>query len=435
MAPHSRITFVKYQRPISRWAMGCIAALLCLSTMLPSGVANAQQLLPVVIKLPPSFLRSAPIAKMDAPLDSGLLKSVGAHGTVSQIAAVRNTEVRATELRGLLPYQFAHHYFGLEATEPGGAFAITLVVEPATVLEDNAVNFVVLTEDGMTKFMSGVDPLAVKTSIGSPLLFDKVGNRLTALVPGSLETNYTVIVFNNGKLPVTYMLQVQGGTLVDDAGQTYSAIKVGSPLMEATEAAIEEVAQETKSFALVEETSVEETSVEETMVKFEGVVKRLGITKPVEMRSMLRQLLPEAVRARQVSGELMSSEERHYLNLATDLGGGETILTLRYESAGGMPTHLNFWVMTQDGVRHLIQGGLAQELNLATGLPVAGEPGTYQVRLRMAENTLYTVVVFSEGMAEADYTLAVQGGILVDRYGQTREAQAAEMEVLALASK
>jgi hypothetical protein len=47
---------------------------------------------------------------------------------------------------------------------------------------------------------------------------------------------------------------------------------------------------------------------------------------------------------------------------------------------------------------------------------------------------LYTVVVYSEGLSEADYTLSVQGGILVDRYGQTREAHAAEMELLALAS-
>jgi len=98
-------------------------------------------------------------------------------------------------------------------------------------------------------------------------------------------------------------------------------------------------------------------------------------------------------------------------------------LTLRYATKGGLPTYLNFWVMTQDSVRHLVQGGMAQELNLAVGLPVAGEPGVYRARLRMAQNLLYTVVVFSEGMTPADYTLSVQGGILVDRYDQTREAQ------------
>jgi hypothetical protein len=355
-------------------------------------------------------------------MQGGVMKQVAvAPGAVSQIAALRNTEVRASELRGMLPHQFDHHYFALEATKPAGAFAVTLVVEPAEVLENHAVNFVVLSEDGMTKFASGVDPLTVKTAVGSPLLFDKAGNRLTALVPGSLETEYTVVVFNNGKLPATYTLQVEGGVLIDDAGQTFSAIRVDAPIMEA---ASEVTAQEAKS-------AVEAETI---LAKYEGVVKRLGLVKPVQTVSMLQQLLPEPVRARRVSGALMNMQDRHYLNVATDLGGGEIVLTLRYESAGGTPTHLNFWVMTQDGVRHLVQGGMAQELNLATGLPVAGEPGIYQARLRMAPNMLYTVVVFSEGLSEADYTLAVQGGILMDRYGQTREAQAAEMEVLALAS-
>jgi hypothetical protein len=157
--------------------------------------------------------------------------------------------------------------------------------------------------------------------------------------------------------------------------------------------------------------------------------------RPVEFPTALRQLLPESVRARRVSGILANTQERHYLNLATDTGGGEITLTLHYRGLSDAPSKLNFWVMTQDGVRQLVQGGLAQELNLATGLPVAGEPGVYRARLRMAQNMLYTVVVFSESDFGADYTLSVAGGILVDRYGQTREAHAAEMEVLALETK
>jgi hypothetical protein len=401
--------------------MRLLATMLCLSSMLPVSV-QAQTILPVVIKLPPSFLRT-PAMQADAPVAGGVVKELGATpGAVSQIAALRNAEVRTTELRGLLPHQFDHHYFGLEAVKPGGAFAVTLVVEPAEVLESNAVNFVVLTEDGMTKYASGVDPFAVKTAAGSPLLFDKAGNRLTALVPGSLESRYTVVVFNNGKLPTTYTLHVDGGVLIDEAGQSFSAVKVETPIMEA---ASEVVAQQTKS-AL---------SKDEILAKYEGVVKRLGIAKPARTVSMLQKLLPEPVRARRVSGALMNAQDRHYLNLATDLGGGEVVLTLHYVSEGGAPTHLNFWVMTQDGVRHLVRGGMAQELNLAAGLPVVGQPGVYQAKLSMAQNMLYTVVVYSEGLSEADYTLSVQGGILVDRYGQTREAQAAEMEVLALASK
>lgn len=411
MSPHSTNHVVKVHRPMYRWILGCMAALLLLSTLLPFA-AYAQTTLPVVIKLPPSFLQMTPPAKNDIR-SPNKANPESAASAVSQIAALRNTEVRATELRGLLPHQFDHHYFQLEATKPGGAFAVTLIVEPAAVLKDNAVNFVVLTEDGMTKFASGVDPLKVKTAIGSPLLFDQVDNRRTALVPGSLETNYTVVVFNNGKLPVTYVLQVDGGILVDDAGQSYSALTVGAPLMSAADVRVNVAAT--------------------TVAKYDGVVKRLGMAKPSPIMMLVRDMMPEPVRARRMSGALLNWQDRHFLNLATDTGGGDVVLTLRYVADGGMPIHLNFWVMTQDGVRQLVRGGLAQELNMATGLPVAGEPGVYQARLRMAENMLYTVVVFSEGMSEADYTLAVQGGILVDRYGQTREAQAAEMELAALA--
>jgi hypothetical protein len=392
--------------------------------MLLPVAAHAQTMLPVVIKLPPSFLRQAPVAKMDAPKLGGVMKEmVSAQSAISQIAALRNTEVRATELRGLLPHQFDHHYFGLEAVETGGAFALTLLVEPARVLEENAVNFVVLTEDGMKKIAAGVDPVAVKTAIGAPLLFDQVANRLTALVPGSVDSKYTVVVFNNSKLPATYALQVEGGILVDAAGQSFSSVKVVPPMTEATmtNTAAQQIGGELSADAL--------------QTKYEGVVKRLGLAKYAETREIMQELLPEAVRARQVSGALANAQERHYINLATDMGGGEVTLTLRYESEGGAPTHLNFWVMTQDGVRHLVQGGMAQELNLAVGLPVAGEPGLYQARIQMAEKMLYTVVVFSEGMTAAEYTLSVQGGILADRYGQTREARAAEMEVLALANR
>lgn len=432
MSPHSCTRLVKYHRPKARWAMSCMAALLCLATMLPLA-AQAQTLLPVIIKLPPSFLQSAPASKLGASAQEGVMKAtLGAPvGAMSQIAALRHAEVRAAQLHGLLPHQADYHFFGLEATERGGAFAVTLVVEPASLLESDAVNFVVLTENGMEKFLAGVDPVTVKTAMGSPLLFDSVGNRLTALVPGSLDANYTVVVFNNGKLPASYTLQVLGGELVDNGGQSISALKVGAPVA-ATPAVI------VSPLANVGAARAEEKAAA-TLAEYEGIVKRLGIAAPIESVSVkavsvLQQLRPEPVRARQVSGALMNEQERHYLNLATDLGDGELTLTLRYEQTTGAPTHLNFWVMTQDGVRHLIQGGLPQELNLATGLPVAGKPGVYEARLRMAPNMLYTVVVFSEGALEADYTLAVQGGILVDRYGQTREAHAAEMELLALAS-
>ena len=110
---------------------------------------------------------------------------------------------RSAEVRGLLPHANDHHNFGFEATHPGSAFAVTLTVEPAAALaQGDGVNFLVLTEEGLNLFLAGANPQAVKVAMGSPLLFDQAGNRLTALVPGSTESGYTVIVYNQGTLPV-----------------------------------------------------------------------------------------------------------------------------------------------------------------------------------------------------------------------------------------
>jgi len=398
--------------------MGCVVTIFCLSTLAPL-VAHAQTLLPVVIKLPPTFFRMAPVSQVKATMATGVIKSLGgaAHQN-AQSTPFRKIELRATELRGELPRQFDHHYFGLEAAKPGGAFALTLVVEPATVLKENAVNFVVLTDDGMKKVAAGVDPVAVKTAMGTPFLFDQAANRLTALVPGTTQSRYTVVVFNNSKTATTYTLQVDGGMLVDAGGQTLSAAKAS---------ALNSGALTTRS--IIQQDQIDQESL---LAKFDGVVKRFGISPSVETASLFEKLLPDALRARQVSGSLKNWQDRHFLNLAPDMGGGEVTLTLHYDAAGGVPTHLDFWVLTQDGARHLAQGGMAEELSLASGLPVPGEPGVYRARLRMAQNLLYTVVVYSEGMVLADYTLSVQGGILIDRYGQTHEAQA-QQEIMALA--
>ncbi len=310
----------------------------------------------------------------------------------------------ATQVRGLLPHSGDRHFFGLEASQPGAALAVTLIAEPASAVHSGSdVNFVVLTEDGLRSFLAGADPVAVKHATGSPLLFDQVGNRLTALVPGTVAGGYTVIVYNNSATPVAYTLQVEGGILRDDARQTVAAVQVAA-----------------------------------------GPDPRQGIVKRLAVAPALASALPQApmalpaepLRARRISGALAPQQDRHYLNLVAE-EGGEVVLTLRMAQGQGVAGGANFWVMTQDGVRHLVQGGLAQELNLATGrLVTAGDAGTvYEARLRAAPHVVYTVVVFNDGPSVAVYSLSVQDGVLVDQYGQTNEARAAALEVIALAAR
>ncbi len=376
--------------------------------------AKAQTMLPTIFDIPvPGGLVTgeAPAAGLANPLAA----PYAAYGG-TEIPAVRKAEVRATELRGLLPHEQDRHYFGLEAIQPGGAFAVTLLVDPAVALEAENVNFVVLTQAGLQQFLAGADPLSVKVAQGSPLLFDQVGNRLTTLVPGSHDTGYTVIVYNNGTVPIAYTLQVKGGVLRDDAGQTYSAVTIDQAASNRGEV-----------FA-------SKRSTVSHLAAREGMMKRLSLLPDAQLDLPDLLTLPpgEPVKARRVSGVMAGSQDRHYFELAAERGGSDIVLTLQYSDPTVTPDQLNFWVMTQDGVRHMIQGALPQELNLATGRALA--PGVYQARLRMAQGVLYTVVLFNDGDA-ADYALSVEGGILVDRYGQSREAQVAVLEILALAAQ
>ena len=390
-SPHGWGRALRLGTFVGRILVGACVVGAALGTVLP---VRAQTTLPAVFDIPaPGAAQNGgtPVA-VNIP-DAQFNLPAAAAG----LPTVRKAAVQASELRGLLPHANDRHYFGLEASAPGAAFAVTLLVDPAAVIEDGDVNFVVLTQDGLQQFLAGADPLAVKTAAGSPLLFDQVGNRLTALVPGGYDTGYTVIVYNNGDVPVAYTLQVQGGTLLDDAGQTLSAVTVDQPAV----AADDLLAQLTPA-----------------------------AQNGADLPELLTLTPGEPVKARRVSGAMTEAADRHYFELAAESGSGDIVLTLQLADPHAAP--VNFWVMTQDGVRHLIQGALPQELNLATGQAVS--PGVYQARLRMAQGVLYTVVVYGEG-DPADYALTVEGGLLVDRYGQSREAQVAALEIMALAGK
>ena len=360
-------------------------------------------------------LARAQVIKVDVP------------AAVPQVAPVH-------ELRGLLPYTNDRHYFGLEATDAGEGFAVSLTVEPAHLLaEPGAVNFVVLTADGLQQFLAGADPLAVKVAAGKPLLFDQVRNRLTALVPG-LPTGdgdtggYTVIVYNNSGEAVTYTLQVRGGELRDDAGQTSAATgatMLHMPLQEEIAPVAPRAPVASRGGLVQRMTLLPRRDDVREDVTLEKTVQPVPVMPPVE-----------PVRARRVSGRLSRSYDRHYLDLAADSSDGALTLTLRYVARNGsLPGEINFWVMTPNGVRHLVQGGSAQELNLAIGQPLPGQQGIYQAQLRMAPNAAYTLVIFNDSGSVVDYALDVEGGVLLDAYGQTNEAQAAAMEVLALAGE
>lgn len=319
--------------------------------------------------------------------------------------AAQSKAPRATELQGVLAGQADRHFFGLESIQPGQAVALTLRFEAAALGAGKDVSFVVLSEDGLVRFLAGADPQDVAVATGAPPLFDTQDNRRTALVPGVQATGFTVIVYGSADRPMRYTLQVQGGLLRDDAGQSQSLVMVDDRMVNT--AALSGSAAP----------------------KPAEIVRQAEIVNPAD--------IAKAVPARRVTGVLAAHGDRHYLRLAPAKGdaGGEVTLTLQYVAhQPGQQGKLNVWVLTQEGVRQWQQGGLLQELNLAGGSPALALAGAtvMHTTLRVAESVPYVVVVYNEMDDAANYTLHVEGAVVVDEFGQTNEAQAAVAELLAL---
>jgi hypothetical protein len=91
-------------------------------------------------------------------------------------------------------------------------------------------------------------------------------------------------------------------------------------------------------------------------------------------------------------------------------------------------------VLDEDALRRMVAGAEPQEINLATGFPAPFGPflNELQASFNASGNNPYTVVVYNNADVPATYALSVDGGVLLDRYGQTNEARVAAAELSAI---
>jgi hypothetical protein len=306
--------------------------------------------------------------------------------------------VREPTLRGALPLRNNAHYLGLEPTIRDGVITLTLAYDP----QDNPnlrgfVNFLVLTEDGLRRFLAGEDPDTLEVAGGSPVPFDPIGNKMAVSFADSGRGSYTVIVYNNADVPVAYTLTAEGGILIDGANQTQTAAAVSAApfLPTATPTAT------------------------------------VAAASPAEL-----SLLPGSVRARRVSGSLTRRAERHYLNLDPDIRDGAITFNFHYDPLGirELIGSINFWILDEDGLRRMIAGSKPEDLNIATGFPVPFSPfsNELQANFTASGSNPYTVIVFNNSAISATYILTITGGVVIDQYVQTNEAKVAVAEQAAL---
>jgi len=318
--------------------------------------------------------------------------------------------VQASRLRGVLPYQFDMHFLGLESAnlvdlQTEAMIRLTMEIDGGTGAGlQSPVSMHVLTREGLARFLGGSNAADVAIATGTPNPLDPSNPRLYATFRALDSNGYTVIVQNRGTSLATYTLRVEGGFLLDQAGQT------------------------TVESSVVESLLLPDTGELQSNIAGKDPSRAVG-------QNVLGVGLSPAVSGRRLSGSLHPTNGRHYLTLEPSENAGQIVLTLILGPQNTTPSEtVNFWVLSQDGMRGVVKGEPATMLKLATGVPIPYESGRHlYARFQTGGRGPYTVVIFNESEGETEYSVSAEGALLVDQYGQTNEAMAAVAEVAALA--
>lgn len=301
--------------------------------------------------------------------------------------------IRSPFLEGELPYQYTAHYFGLEVNQRDGMVALTLIHDPQDVPNlRGLINFMVLDEDGLRRFTAGEDPDQLQLAKGSPLNFDPIGNKQSVAFQAAGRGAYTVIVYNNSATAIRYTLVAEGGTLIDNANQSLTSAQAGVNTLDGIQ---DELPDE------VDQTTPPPPNP-------------LGVAA-----------------ASRLTGALDTTIGRHYLGVAPAVRNGAVLFNFHYDPMDqpALQGNVNFWVLDQEGLNAIIRGEQAEDVNLATGFPAPFSPfpNELQASFNASGRNEYTAVLYNRTTIPATYTMVVEGGTLIDRYGQTFEAKAAAL--------
>jgi hypothetical protein len=353
-------------------------------------------------------------AQVPAPSPLGTDSLTTTAGTVAPPVSASGA-ARATTVRGTLS-PGGYHYLGLEPSLRDGTVVLTLALEPSDdVSLRGAINFLVLTADGLRRVLAGADPFDLDIAASAPLQFDPIGNKYQAVFSASGKGPYTVIVYNTGGKVGGYTLTALNAVLLDDSGQVNVVAAAPEPL--------------------------NPPSLEASTTPTETMEARVSISKgsPLAVSAAAGTVTQPApsVNAVRLSGVLDGSLNRHFLNLQPSIRDGNVDIEMVFEPRGRETEgFVNFYILDQDALRRFVYGDDFDAVELAAGAPkpFSSNPNDLVAQFTASGSNEYTVVPFSLSPLTVTYVMNIAGGQLIDRYGQTNEAAAARAEFAALSA-
>lgn len=335
--------------------------------------------------------------------------------------ATQETPLRATTVQGTIPGgEFAEIWLDLETKNIGET--ITLLTEWNTY-DLGGLNFYVLDAGDRAAVVSGTPPRDANVSAGNPVR--DAGNQQNAAIRATAQ-NYTVIVKNESNNDAMFTLSVTNGTLIDSSGNVVDPTAPVSSEDTADEDAVAEdaVAED----AVAEDAVAEDTTTAETATTETATTETAAITETVESDSSAAVSESGVVSAKELSGELPNQDDQHYFGLEPSVKDGTIKLLLSYEPQDKkeLSRRLNFWVLNEEAFKKYQDGSRLSAVATAAGSTNNQTADNERVAEVDASGlTPFTVIVYNSSTVPAEYTLTVDGGLLIDDSGQSKTAAAA----------
>ena len=131
--------------------------------------------------------------------------------------------VTALRISGLLDELIYRHFLAVRPAVRDGIVNLEMKYDPQGVVTEGNVNFLILDDDGMRRFIYGGEIGGQSLATGFPKPFSPNRNELAASFNASGSNEYTVVPYSYVPITVTYALSADGGVLVDQYGQSNEA--------------------------------------------------------------------------------------------------------------------------------------------------------------------------------------------------------------------
>ena len=349
---------------------------------------------------------------------------------VSILQAANNSaptqQTRATKVTGLLPGgQFAKIWLGLEPNQPNASIRVFAEWDQPNAAA-NGLNFFVLDPVGLGRAQAGTQVSSAAVAGGNPV-FQGSDNQMEANFNAFGLTNYTLVVVNDSNMDANFTISVDGATIVDDSDQvvnpdapvaTAEATAEGETTDEA--AAAEEDAT-TDAEATETPAAAESTTAEATPQSTPAATTEAAASAPAAVSTT-----PQVVRETEMEGDL-APDTIHYLGLETSERDATVELEMVVNPADNSEVlrRTNFFVIPTDELARLSASTRLSDVAIAAGNRVFGGASNERKASFKAVGTgPYTVLVQNTSQdVTVNYSLMVDGGVLVDDSNQTKTAQ------------